>query len=64
MVTNDVPELTENETDAHRVALKEAKKKDSKDAYYIQSAVDSENFGKIFHAESTKEAWDIFVKYY
>lgn len=38
--------------------------KDCKAVYFFQSAVDSENFDKISHAELTKEAWDILVKYY
>lgn len=40
MVTNGDPELAENATDAHRITNKEAKNKDYKVAYYIQSAVD------------------------
>ena len=64
VVTNVVPELSKNATDAQRVANKEAKKKDCKVAYCIQSAVDSTNFDKISHAELANEAWDILVKYY
>lgn len=64
MVNNDVPELVKNATDAQGVVNKEAKKKDCKVVYCIQPAVDSENFDKISHAESTKEACDILGKYY
>lgn len=64
MVTNGIPELVENATDARRVTHKEAKKKDCKAAYCIQSALDSTNFDKISHAESMKETWDILFKYY
>lgn len=58
-----VTKIDENEIDAQRVANKEAKKKNCKVAYFIQSAVDLENFNKIFHAESVNEAWDVLVKY-
>ncbi|XP_050896104.1 uncharacterized protein LOC127102817 [Lathyrus oleraceus] len=64
VVTHGVPELDENATDAQRVAHKEAKKKDCKAAYCIQSAVGSTNFNRISHAESANEAWDILVEYY
>lgn len=56
MVTNGVLEFVENAIDAQRVAHKEAKKKDCRSAYFIQSAVDSANFNKISHAESAKKA--------
>jgi hypothetical protein len=32
--------------------------------YAIQAAVDAVNFDKISHVESSKETWDILVKYY
>ncbi|XP_050876469.1 uncharacterized protein LOC127080179 [Lathyrus oleraceus] len=64
VVTNDVPELAENATDAQRVMHKEAKKKDCKAGYCIQSEVVLANFDMSSHAQSVKEAWDILVKYY
>lgn len=64
MVTNGILEIAENATDAQKVSNNEAKKKDYKVTYCIQSAVDSENFDKISHAESAKETLDILVKYY
>ena len=45
-------------------AHKEVKKKYCKAAYCIQTSVDASNFDRISHAETTKEAWDILVKYY
>lgn len=51
VITNGIPELAENATDAQRVANKEAKKKDCKVAYFIESAIDSANFDKISHVE-------------
>lgn len=64
VITNGVLKLVENATDVQRVANKKAKKKDCKVAYCIQSVVDSVNFDKISHVESTKETWDVLVKYY
>ena len=64
MVANGVPALGEDATEAQRTAHKDAKKKDCKAAFYIQSAVDATNFDRISHAESAKEAWDILVNYY
>ena len=55
VVTNGVPALGEDATDAQRTAHKHAKKKDCKAAFYIQSAVDAANFDRIAHAESAKE---------
>ncbi|XP_050916822.1 uncharacterized protein LOC127131996 [Lathyrus oleraceus] len=42
VVTNGIHDLVENSTDAQRVANKEAKKKDYKDEFYIQSAMGEE----------------------
>ncbi|XP_050875317.1 uncharacterized protein LOC127078950 [Lathyrus oleraceus] len=64
VVTNGVSELAENTTDAQRVANKEAKKKDNKIAFYIQSVVDTTDFDQISYAESAKEVWDILIKYH
>lgn len=64
VVTNSVPEFANNANDDKRITHKEAKKKDRKVAFYIQSALDTTNFDWISHAESTKDAWDILVKYY
>ncbi|XP_058726405.1 uncharacterized protein LOC131597746 [Vicia villosa] len=55
--------LAANASDVQKTTHNEAKKKDCKAAYCIQTAVDSTNFDIISHAESTKEAWDILVKY-
>ncbi|XP_050885188.1 uncharacterized protein LOC127088300 [Lathyrus oleraceus] len=46
------------------VSCKDAKKKDCKVLFCIQSAVDSANFDQISHDESAKKAWDVLVKYY
>ena len=64
VVTNGVPALAANASDAQKTEHNEAKKKDCKAAYCIQTAVDAANFDRISHAESAKEAWDILVKYY
>lgn len=40
------------------------RRRKTKAAYCIQSTVDSENFDKISHVESTKETCDNLVKYY
>ena len=64
VVTNRVHELVKNIIDAQGFTNKEAKNKECKVAYCIQSTVDSANFDKISHTESTKEAYDILIKYY
>lgn len=64
VATNGVPELAQNANNAHKVIHKDAKKKDCKTALCIQSAVDTMNFDRTSHAESTKEAFDIIAKYY
>lgn len=64
MVINGVPELANNVNDAQIIIHKDAKKKDCKIALCIQYAVDMENFDRISHVESEKEAWDILVKHY
>ena len=43
VVTNDVHGLAKNAIDTQRVYNKEAKKKDCKTVFYIQSAVDTMN---------------------
>lgn len=63
VVNNDIHELADNTTDAQRVIHKDAKKKNGKDAYYIQSVVDATNFDRISHAESGNETCDILVQY-
>ncbi|CAL5183492.1 unnamed protein product [Lathyrus oleraceus] len=62
-VTNGIPELAHNTNDAQRINHNDAKKKDHKAIFCIQSAVDAANFDRISHIESTKETWDIIVKY-
>lgn len=64
VVIDGVPELAENATDAQGVTHMEAKKKECKAAYCIQSEVDSANFDKISYAELAKETWDILVNFY
>ena len=64
VVTNGVPALAANASDAQKTEHNEAKKKDCKAAYCIQTVVDTANFDRISHAESAKEAWNILVKYY
>lgn len=63
-VTNGVHVLAVNSIDDLRVSHKDAKKKDYKVLFYIQSAVDSASFDRISHAELAKEACDVLVKYY
>lgn len=55
VVTNGVTEVSENANDAQRVTHKDAKKKDCKAAFCIQSAVDATNFDRIYHTESANE---------
>ena len=64
VVTDDVLTLATNATDEQKKAHNKVKKKDCKAAYCIQTAVDAANFDRISHAETTKEAWDILVKYF
>ncbi|XP_058726874.1 uncharacterized protein LOC131598275 [Vicia villosa] len=64
VVTTGVPVLAADATEAQKTAHNEVKKKYSKAAYCIQTAVDSGNFDRISHAELAKEAWDILVKYH
>ncbi|CAK8572291.1 unnamed protein product [Lathyrus sativus] len=64
VVTNGVPALGEDATDAQRTAHKDAKKKDCNKVFCIQSAVDAANFDRIAHAELANETWDILAKYY
>ncbi|XP_058783257.1 uncharacterized protein LOC131657928 [Vicia villosa] len=64
VVTCGIPMLGADATEARKTSHNEVKKKDCKAAYCIQTAVDSANFDRISYAESTKEAWDILVKYY
>lgn len=64
VVTNGIHVLAANATDVQRVIHKDAKKKDYEALFCIQSAVDSTNFDRISHVESSKEAWDVLVKYY
>lgn len=64
VVIKDVHVIAANVTDAQGVGHKDAKKKDGKALFCIQSVVDSANFDLISHVESTKEAWDVLVKYY
>ena len=61
---NGVLEPAENATDAQRISHKNTKKKECKATFCIQSAVYTTNSDWISHDESTKEAWDILVKYY
>lgn len=59
VVTNGVEELAVDATETQRTSHK-----DSKAFYCIQVAVDGENFERIAHVESAKEAWDVLFKYY
>ncbi|KAK2380654.1 hypothetical protein QL285_068331 [Trifolium repens] len=56
VVTNGLQDLPANATEAQRTTHKDLKKKDCKAMYVIQAAVDSSNFDKISHAETSKEA--------
>ncbi|CAL5198322.1 unnamed protein product [Lathyrus oleraceus] len=64
VVTNGVLAVSEDAIDAQGTAYKDAKKKDCKETFYIQSAVDAANFDIVAHVESAKEACDILVKHY
>lgn len=64
VVENGVHEFPQNVTDVQQGTHKETTTKDCKAAYCIQTTVDSTNFDRISHAETSKEAWDILVKYY
>ncbi|PNX64364.1 F-box protein, partial [Trifolium pratense] len=64
VVINGVAALPANANAEARNNHKDLKKKDCKAMYAIQVALDSANFDKISHAETSKEAWDILVKYY
>ena len=64
VVTNGIDELAENATEAQWVLHIDSNKKDYNASFCIQYAVDNENFDRIAHVESVKEAWDILVKYY
>lgn len=64
VVTNGVLVLTANASDAHRVSHKDAKKKDCKALFCIQSVIDLVSSDRISHAESAKKAWDVLLKYY
>ena len=64
VVTNGVPKISHNSNDAQRINHKDAKKKDSKVVFCIQSAVDVGNFNRISHDEYANEALDILIKYY
>ncbi|XP_050915601.1 uncharacterized protein LOC127130675 [Lathyrus oleraceus] len=64
VVTNGIHMLAINAIDAQRVNHRDAKKKDCKALFCIQLAVDSPDIGQISHVESSKEAWDVLVKYY
>ncbi|CAJ2657083.1 unnamed protein product [Trifolium pratense] len=64
VVINGVAALPANANAEARNNHKDLKKKDCKAMYAIQAALNSANFDKISHAETSKEAWDILVKYY
>src|SRR4051812_9918801 len=64
VVTEGVLAMAANASYAQKIAHNEAKKKDCKAAYCIQTEVDTTNFDNISHGESGKEAWDILIKYY
>lgn len=62
MFTNGVLDLPLNAIEAQRKTHNDSKKKDCKDAFCIQFAVDSVSFNRISHVEYVKEEWDIIVK--
>lgn len=64
IVQEGYEELGENPTEAQRTTFKDAKKRDCMALFYIHQCVDSNNFEKISKAVTSKEAWDILVKYY
>ncbi|XP_073223456.1 uncharacterized protein [Cicer arietinum] len=43
---------------------RDCKKRDCKTLFYIKQSVDSNNFERISKASTSKEAWEILVKYY
>lgn len=64
MVTNGALELAENTIEAQRSLQKGSKMRDCMASFCIQYAIDISNFDRISYVVSTKEACDIFSKYY
>ena len=64
LVGNGFEDLGANATDVHTSTFKEQKKKDCKALFHIHQNVDSNHYEKISKITRSKEAWDIFAKYY
>lgn len=57
-------ELGESHTNAQRTIYKDSKKKECKTLVYLQQSVDTNNFEKISKVSTSKEVWDILLKYH
>ncbi|XP_073219452.1 uncharacterized protein [Cicer arietinum] len=64
IVQDGYEQLGANPTERQQTTFKDCKKRDCKALFYIQQSVDSNNFERISKVSTSKEAWDIFVKYY
>ncbi|XP_004507201.1 uncharacterized protein [Cicer arietinum] len=64
IVQEGYEQLGANPTERQQTTFKDCKKRDCKALFYIQQSVDSNNFEMISKVSTSKEAWDILVKYY
>ncbi|XP_004515992.1 uncharacterized protein [Cicer arietinum] len=64
IVQDGYEQLAANPTERQQTTFKDCKKRDCKALFYIQQSVDSNNFDRISKAATSKEAWEILVKYY
>ncbi|XP_073221493.1 uncharacterized protein [Cicer arietinum] len=64
IVQDDYEQLGANPTERQQTTFKDCKKRDCKTLFYIQQSVDSNKFERISKASTSKEAWEILVKYY
>ncbi|XP_073221473.1 uncharacterized protein [Cicer arietinum] len=64
IVQDGYEQLGANPTERQQTIFKDCNKRDCKALFYIQQSVDSNNFERISKVSTSKEAWDILVKYY
>ncbi|XP_073221132.1 uncharacterized protein [Cicer arietinum] len=64
IVQDGYEQLRANPTERQQTTFKDCKKIDCKALFYIQQSVDSNNFERILKEFTSKEAWEILVKYY
>ncbi|XP_073224767.1 uncharacterized protein [Cicer arietinum] len=64
IVKDGYEQLGANPTERQQTTFKDCKKRECKTLFYIQQSVDSNNFERISKASTSKEAWEILVKYY